>query len=87
VADHFDSDGQMHVTLLDDGSVQLTTVDVRLFPLLLLHFQGGQFTVRFHRQGGSEMRGYTVTAGMSATAAASTKFQACLKDFVSQFPH
>lgn len=78
VSDGFDSLGRLH-TMLDDGGVQQSTNDAEVFPVLLLDFQSGHFTIRFRRQGSDAIRGYEVSSPMSDTVAASTQFGDCVK--------
>jgi hypothetical protein len=84
LSDGFDSLGRLHTTL-DDGGVQQSTNDAEVFPILLLDFQSGHFTIRFRRQGSDAIRGYTVSSSMSDTIAASTQFGDCVKKILTLF--
>jgi hypothetical protein len=83
-SDSFSSSGRMHVAL-DDGGVLLSTNDTQVFPMLMLTFQSGRFTIHFRRQGSAQTRGYAVNAGMPATLAAYGKFSACMTDMLARF--
>ena len=84
LSDGFDSLGRLHTTL-DDGGVQQSTNDAEVFPVLLLDFQNGHFTIRFRRQGSDAIRGYAVSSSMSDTIAASTQFGDCVKKILTLF--
>jgi uncharacterized protein (DUF433 family) len=84
LSDGFDSLGRLHTTL-DDGGVQQSTNDAGVFPILLLDFQSGHFTIRFRRQGSDAIRGYTVSSSMSDTMAATTQFRDCVKKLLTLF--
>jgi hypothetical protein len=84
LSDEFDSLGRLHTTL-DDGGVQQSTNDAEVFPILLLDFQSGRFTIRFRRQGSDAIRGYAVRSSMSDTTAASTQFRDCVTKILILF--
>lgn len=84
LSDEFNSLGRLH-TRLDDGGVQQVTNDAEVFPILLLDFQSGHFTIRFRRQGSDAIRGYTVSSSMSATIAATTQFSDCVIKLLTLF--
>jgi hypothetical protein len=77
LAPDFDSLGRMYATL-DDGGVQLSTNDTRVFPILMLTFQSGQFTIRFRRQGSDVIRGYSISSSPSAVMEPSARFRDCM---------
>jgi hypothetical protein len=77
LARDFDSQGRTHVTL-DDGGVQLSTNDAQVFPILILTFQSGQFTIRFRRQGTDAIRGYSISASPSIVMEPSRRFRNCM---------
>jgi hypothetical protein len=84
LSDDFDSLGRLHTTL-DDGGVQQSTNDAEVFPILLLDFQSGHFTIRFRRKGSDAIRGYAVSSSMSDTTAASTQFRDCVTKILTLF--
>jgi len=82
LSDGFDSSGRLHTTL-DDSGVQLSTNDAEVFPVLLLDFQSGHFTIRFRRQGSDSIRGYSVSSSPADTMVASEKFRSCVTNILA----
>jgi hypothetical protein len=84
LSDRFNSPGRLHTTV-DDGGVQLSTNDTEVFPILLLTFQSGHFTIRFRREGSDAFRGYVIRSSMSDTIASSGQFVGCLQKMLTHF--